>query len=205
MAYFDYPNTRVCRPQTFEFGIRGNVSLETSPTSGPTQQIVFLGDRWVGSFQYPAQTVNQRAELDALLQGLRGQVHGFNLWNLARPVPRGTMRGAPTLSSEATRSTVTLFIQTTAGATLLEGDMIKVGSQLVMVRVGGVADGSGVLEVTVNVPMRATVAVGGAVVWERPTCKVVSQEPQILVPFAPGVGDQGSTQPPFGWAFVEVF
>lgn len=111
----------------------------------------------------------------ALLMKLRGQTNQLELWNLARPVPLGTMRGTMTLNLAATQGDVTLSIiaATEAAETLKAGDMLGIGSsstkQVVMVVADAAADGSGIISVTIEPPLRNSHLIAAAVTWDKPT------------------------------------
>jgi len=105
---------------------------------------------------------------------LRGQTHQVALWNHARPVPRGTMRGVMTLSTGAAQGATTLSIVASgqAAKTLKQGDYLGFGAnltqQVVMVVADATSDGSGVISVTVEPALRNAFLLGESVTWDRP-------------------------------------
>jgi hypothetical protein len=123
-------------------------------------------------------TTDQMYEADsgewkALLLLLRGQTNQLLLWDIARPAPIGTMRGTLVLNGGHAQGAVTLSIvdATQAGTTLKAGDWLGIGTatqQLVMVTADATANGSGVISVTVEPPLRAAHLTGATVTWDKP-------------------------------------
>lgn len=110
----------------------------------------------------------------ALGMELRGRTNQLALWNHARPIPRGTMRGTMTLNSAASQGATTLSIVASGqtGKTLLQGDMLGIGSgltqQVVMVIANATSDGSGVITATVEPALRNAFLSGESVTWDKP-------------------------------------
>jgi hypothetical protein len=175
-------------PAQLAFGLRTNVLVSTSPLNGTIDTLEIPGARWVGSMTLPPATYADQAVREALFSEIGGQANRVALWHFARPEPRGTMRGSPTLSATAAAGATSLSIATTTGNTLLAGDMVKVGSQLVQVIADATAAAS-VLTVSVRPALRAQVASGGAVSWDKPTTTFILGSPDVLVSYSPGIGD----------------
>lgn len=105
---------------------------------------------------------------------LRGKTNQLALWDIARPVPLGTMRGTMTLNSSAAQGATALSI--VAGGqnakTLLQGDYIGIGSlltqQVVMVVENATSNGSGVISVTVEPALRNAFSAGESITWNQP-------------------------------------
>lgn len=109
----------------------------------------------------------------AILLQLRGRTNQLALWNMGRARPLGTMRGAMTMAATAQGATALAITATgQAGLTLLAGDYLGVGSaltqQVVMVMADAVANGSGVIAVVTEPPLRNGFTVGSVVTWDRP-------------------------------------
>ncbi len=116
----------------------------------------------------------KRPELwQALLLQLRGKTNQLALWNMGRPVPKGSIRGALTLGA-ALQGATSLIINASGqtGKTLLAGDYLGIGSgvtqQVVMVVADAVASGAGVITVITEPALRNAFATGVAVTWDRP-------------------------------------
>ena len=80
---------------------------------------------------------------------------------------------------------------TTAGATLLGGDILGVDGQLLMTAyAGATANGSGVLSMPLVLPLRAAMSSGAALTWSSPTTTWQLAVDQIdLEYFAPRLQD----------------
>ena len=145
MSTITWPSTDIFKPATFEIALRSNVLISTSPLSGAIQTVELPGARWVIVMTLDPVEWAEQAEREALFAQIAGQANRVALWHMVRPAPRGTMRGSPTLSAAATAGDTSLSITTTAGATVLKGDMVKIGSQLVQSTTDATADGAGAL------------------------------------------------------------
>lgn len=111
----------------------------------------------------------------SLLMRLRGQTNQLALWDQMRPVPTGTMRGTMTLSGSHSQGATSLVIDAGVGqasTTLLEGDLLGLGTgttqQVVMVTADATANGSGVITVTIEPPLRNAFSTAAAVTWDKP-------------------------------------
>lgn len=94
----------------FSMKLVPNNRRHSSPYSRSTQVVGLLGDRWMVRFQMPVNTYLQAQLAEAMLATLRGSDGTMALWHLARPVPTGTMRGAPVLASTAAQGAQFLSI-----------------------------------------------------------------------------------------------
>lgn len=111
----------------------------------------------------------------ALLMQLRGRVNQIAMWDMARPAPRGTMRGTMLLDTAALQGATSIDISTDvsqAAKTLVQGDLIGIGSgitqQVVMVVANAVADVSGNITVLIEPPLRNAFASISPVTWDKP-------------------------------------
>lgn len=132
------------------------------------------GPLWVSSLTATIQTEAEAGIWQVLLMQLRGRTNQLSLHCLRRPAPLGTMRGTMTLNAEAVQGATTLAIVASGenAKTLLQGDLIGLGSgttqQVVMVTADATSNGSGVISVTVEPPLRNTHAAAAAVTWDAP-------------------------------------
>lgn len=105
---------------------------------------------------------------------LRGKTNQLALWNIARSVPRGTMRGTMTLNDDAAQGATSLSIVASGqtSKTLLQGDFLGIGSlltqQVVMVVADATSDGSGIISVTIEPPLRNAFSSGESITWNQP-------------------------------------
>lgn len=110
----------------------------------------------------------------ALLMQLRGQTNQLSLWDFARPAPRGTMRGTMTVSTDAAQGATSLVIVASGenSKTLLAGDLLGLGTgttqQVVMVTADATSNGSGVITVSIEPPLRNAFVATSAVTWDKP-------------------------------------
>lgn len=136
--------------------------------------------------------------MTVFLESLEGYRNQLALWNLAQPVPAGTMRGMMTLAADAAQGAQALLIvaASQAGHTLLAGDLLGLGAgltqQVVRVAADAVADGSGVIAVTLGTPLRNAFATGSSVVWDKPKALFRQTATNDGIEFVPGVAN--------GWA-----
>lgn len=157
------------RVRTCSFVPQTNQRANASPGGGSEQVVDILNDRWIVMVSIPMRRHTNAAAVEAFLASFRGMVNTVNLWHFVRPQPRGTMRGTPTLSAAASQGAASLSITTTAGATLLAGDMIGVGGLLLQVQSDAAADGAGAMTVTLVNRIRTALASGAGVTWDKPT------------------------------------
>lgn len=172
MADYTWPTSSLFQPSRFQMRVEATNRAFRSPYSQQVQVVDLMADFLVVSMVLPGDVASNDiagGQMEAFFDRLKGQANRIILWNLQRPAPLGTMRGSPTLSASAAQFANTLSIQTTAGATLLRGDMIGVGSQLFRVMADATANGSGLLSVEVAPRVRAAISSGTAVVWAAPT------------------------------------
>jgi hypothetical protein len=116
-------------------------------------------------------------EWQAMVSRLRGRVNHLAAFDPLRIAPLGTMRGTLTLASPLAQGAFSMSVTGgagQAGATLLRGDWLQIGAglagQLVMVTADATANGSGVIAVSFENPIRlaAGYIAGTAVTWDRP-------------------------------------
>ena len=136
----------------------GSQAVETSPPQWQTTLVA---------------TPKRPALFQVMMMQLRGRTNQLALWNMGRPVPLGTMRGAMTVAAVAQGATVLpITASGQAGKTLLAGDFLGVGSglnqQVVMVIADATANGAGLISVTVEPPLRNAFAAGSGVTWDKP-------------------------------------
>jgi hypothetical protein len=168
MATLDWPAQRWATPATMRWSVQSQGAAWSAAYTGQAQRISHLADRWRVTMTLPVARAEQAGAREAFLSALARSGDWVRLWHFARPVPLGTLRGNPTASA-ASRGATSLTVNTTPGATLLAGDMLGVGGQLVQAASNATANGSGVAVVPLVMPLRLTVTNGTAVVWNQPT------------------------------------
>lgn len=198
MAIEDWP--AALYPQQMEFRLRDSGVSFRSPFSGTLQVANFVGEHWVCDLTLPGHR-SDKGEYDpgpklaAFLHWLKGGVNQARLYDFKYRVPRGTMRGSPTLQATVTRGATTILINTVPGATLLAGDKFSLGSQFFEVKNDATASGSPTtLTVTTVNRVRATINSGAAVTWDKPTVNMIMPEMSAGVLYTPGFHQPASLQ-----------
>jgi len=173
----------------------------SNPVTGASMARRLAPPRWTTSLAtHKALRPQDVAALDALRMELDGSVHQLALYDIKHPQPRGTMRGSLTLSADVAQGAVSISVTGGAGqaaTTLLRGDRIGIGSgsqrQVVMVMADAVADGSGVIALTISPAARWAYLSGTVVNWLRPTALFRQIPGEIaLATRIPGLDDGGS-------------
>lgn len=146
--------------------------------SGAQQSRVLAPPRWLASLvASDALTAALAAEWRALIMDLRGRTNVLALHDLGNPAPQGTARGTWTANATAAAGATSIVINMGVGqaaTTLKKGDWIGVNQsatsrQLLHVQADATANGSGIITVTVEPPLRVQVASASSMVWDKPT------------------------------------
>lgn len=182
MAAYDLPLSQL--PQQARLWIEENALVVTSPLTGSTAVRELPGARWRMTLDYPTAVSEDAAAREAFWNMI-GRTNTVKVWHPRRPVPRGTMRGAPVLNATAAKGATSIAILTTIGATLLAGDCIGLSGQLLQIMSDATANGSGVLTVTIKPKLTAGRSASTAVVWDRPRVEMRALSP-IEHPYVPG-------------------
>jgi hypothetical protein len=148
-----------------------------NPITGASMGRVLGPSRWSTVLStHQALRLQDVAALDALRMELDGSVNQLALYDVKHQQPRGTLRGTLTLNAAAAQGATSIAVTGgagEAGKTLLRGDRIGIGSgsqrQVVMVMQDAVADGSGVIALSILPAARWAYAGGASVAWYRPT------------------------------------
>ena len=156
---------------TFTLQLQSNVRSFASPFGGMQQVTDLLNDRWYAVLEIPDDYSSVVAAYEAFFNRLRGGVHTVGLWHMARPVPQGTMRGAPTLAAAAAAMADSISVQAVAGETLLAGDMLGVGGLLLQVADNVTFPVGGVAAVPLVNRLRKALSSGAAVTHTKPTAQ----------------------------------
>ncbi len=189
MAVYDWPDDQTLSPREMTLGQRHNDRAKISSHNGSVQTTSLPGARWRWVLQWPNQAQATRLRLEGVLDKLSGLEHRLRLWDIKRPRPRGTCNiSGVTLSTAAAQFATTLVLAGCgASRTLLAGDWINPGGfQLVRVVDDAVANGSGVMTVSVRHPLRYAIAAGASVVVEKPTSLFILESSDLAYPRQPG-------------------
>ena len=166
-----YPWPASFKVERFELRVIPNVTVFTSQYTKATQTVDFLGERWQARIDLGIEgDPVLGAAREAFFDRLRGPVNLIALWNIRFPAPQGTLRGAPSVAVAVAQLSNVLSIQSAAGATLIAGDMLGIGAQLVRVMASVTADANGLFASVEVLPRMRTAIVSGALVtWQAPT------------------------------------
>lgn len=175
-----------------------------SPFDGTLQTGASLGPRWHCSLSIRPLLEADAVEFEAYIMKLRGQANRALLPYFKRTAPRGTIAttgvtvdGA--LAVGATQATLAWCGNT---KTLVTGDMMKLGDQLVMVVDGPYTSTSGgaMSNVKFEYPLREAVANGAGVTLNAPTLRYVLKNAEAGWETRAAVITEG-----FGLDFEEAF
>jgi hypothetical protein len=195
MADITYPSFRQFVPSAYDFGpvrvVRGS---GISPLSVNEQFIELpYSHRWTQIITLRAATHEERSDIEGEVERWINPANRLLIWHLARPAPRGTMRGSPTLNGAHSQGATSLSIANAGvNATILRGDMIGVTTtatyavQLVRVVADATANGSGVATLTVEPALRASANTGSAIVWDKPKALWRPVSPAFSARYLPG-------------------
>lgn len=158
------------RPSTCRFDMVTNQIVNESPFNTSQQVVDRLNDVWTCYLTLPVRRHAQAAEVEAFLASFRGQVNWISLWHFVRPAPRGTLRGTLLTSGTQAQGADSLVLSGgTAAGTVLAGDLFGAGGQILMASADATADGSGNITVPLVNRLRAAIATGQSVTWDKPT------------------------------------
>lgn len=188
MSIIAFPSTLF--PKQFTWGQERRDLAFTSLFG--SQSVGVAGALWRVTMEQPNVKDSDAGAWQALLLKLAGKVNQLELWNIMRPAPLGTMRGTMTLNSAASQGAVSLSVVASGenAKTLKQGDLLGLGSgfgqQVVMVMDDATSNGSGVIAVNIQPPLRAGYAGGASVVWDKPKALFRQVTPKASWNYAPG-------------------
>ena len=167
--------TTITRPTQFvpracSMSLATNQRVNASPFGGSEQAVDLLNDRWLMSVELPPSSHVNGAWLEAFVGAMRGQVNVVALYHFARPVPRGTARGTILVNGAVAQGASSIAVDgiSPGTGTLLAGDLLGVGGQIVMVA-ADVTAVAGAATVSIVNRVRAAIADNAAVTWDKPT------------------------------------
>lgn len=179
MTTYTLPDKRGCRPASMSLYLTPLGGVTRSPLTGDTKTVSSPGGWWSAELNYPDQGDDERGTLRGLIDLVTRSEHRLALWDLARPVPRGTCN----LSGVTVGVAAPQFAQTVvlygcgASRTLLPGDMLGIGGQLCCVALPASSNVSGQMAVTLTSDHRLARAAGTPVTLDRPTALFVAVDP----------------------------
>jgi hypothetical protein len=146
--------------------------VEVSDPTGAEAIRLFGPPRWRTSLSaMPDMNLAQASEWEVIVLQLRRGINHLAVWDPVRVLPRGTMRGTPTLSSGAPAGSTAINLSGASG-TLLKGDWLQIGtgvgtSQLVK-SMSDVTAVAGAVTVTFEPALRISYSTGAVITLDRP-------------------------------------
>ncbi len=128
MATIDWPTRLI--PQAAQLSLRKAGTQFVSPFNGTLQALEFVAERWTLSCSLAPQFQHDPHAVAAFCNRLAGGVERVRVWPFhTGGVPRGTLRGAPTLSATVFRGGTSISVAgATSRANLLLGSSFEVDS-----------------------------------------------------------------------------
>lgn len=118
---------------------------------------------------------SEAGQWKSLMMKLKGKINQLAMYDPVRPAPLGTMRGTMTLSTGILQGATSMSIDAgvgQAGKTFKAGDPLGLGSgttqQVVIVTDDATANGSGIISVNFEPPIRSAFSLGASVTWDKP-------------------------------------
>jgi hypothetical protein len=182
-----WPPGREFTPARMSWGAISSRSAWAAVYTGQTQRLTHLADRLRVSLELPPALEPQAGAREAYFMAASAAGNWIRLGHFLRPVPLGTLRGAPTVAVAAAAGARQITVNTTAGATLQAGDVLGFNGQLIQCGYGGaVADGGGTMLMPLVLPLRRALAATSALVWSAPTgaFQILSLDPTFA--YSPG-------------------
>lgn len=179
MALITFPTLSKTAPAAMRWGQVSNTQVSVSPLNGTLQTQELPGARWKIQCDFPPLIDADAALMRAFLAKMRGQANRVDLWPFDRETPRGTAGGTPLVQGGSQTGASIVTDGWTAGATLLTGDYFQIGTQLFMAVADGTANGSGVMTITCEPPIRTSPADNAALTLTKPKARFMLASPEI--------------------------
>lgn len=200
MATINWPTSgRAFSLAQYDEGLEWNVQISAGRAGNVTTRAV-PGIRWLATLLIPDETVANdlyRGQLEALLATLDGGENRLAMFNLARPLPNGTLTGSPTVSGSHAAGVSSIALANCNG-TLLRGDRIGIAGQRFLVTADATPSGNA-MTVSVRPKVRVALSGGAAVVWDKPTSLFIPTTPKVIVPY------RANVRPGFAVELMEVW
>lgn len=157
-------------PQSCQLTLRTNQRVNASPFGGSEQAVDMLNDRWIMDVDLADTSQDNGAAIEAFIAAMRGPTNVVALYHFARSVPRGTARGTILLNGAVAQGASSIVVDgiSPSAGTILAGDVLGVGGQLLMAAADATATGGGATITLVN-RVRTALADNAAVTWSAPT------------------------------------
>lgn len=229
MSFYAWPSVFHCT--RFEMRLLPNTRIFTSPYSLATQTLDLLGERLTISLDLaPTSNPVHGAAREAYFNRLKASANGISIGHQRLKAPQGTLRGAvaatwknssgatatwknssgatatwmagnPIVAFDIPQLANTGYIRTLPGATLMAGDWIGLGGQLVQIMTNATADGTGLMAIEFQGRARALIPAGTQIFWDAPTSNFILKPgtPNVPTSWTPGMVDGATIE------LIEVF
>lgn len=167
MATIDANDSWLNLVESMRMEPRSHVRASRSPYDGSVQTVGMPGGYWQAVLTFRRLHADTVGVVRALVAQLQGGATRLRLYDLTRPVPRGTLRGEPRVNGANQIGQSLAIDGCEAGADLQAGDMIGVSGQLLMVTERCIANASGQMTVAVNFPLLTAPADNAIIEWDR--------------------------------------
>lgn len=184
-----FPTLTRSAPSSFRWGYSATEFVHESPYGGDSDILEVPGTKWTIAGTWRNLSLADRAALEGFIAKRDLFYFSHPMW----PVPRGTARGAGTLSAASQFAETVTLNGLTNGLTLLVGDFIEVQtSPPILLRVldNAVVSG-GVMPVNVAWMLRAAIANGTAFTLAAPRGQFRLTRSELSMPVEPGPNAQG--------------
>jgi hypothetical protein len=181
MTTYTWPQTALYTPNEQKLLIIHNQIVTESILSKYKQVLSRPGAMWGWDILLSDMNPSELAEIEAFITRLSGQEHWVTMFDWIRPVPRGTINlGGVTMSSTAAQFATSAILAGCGNTkTLLAGDWLKLGSQLVMNVTDATSNAGGVMTIEFRHMLRAQVSAGASVVLDHPTSNYIAMDPKM--------------------------
>ena len=180
----DYSWPDALPPQLMVWSIQKAGVLMRSPYAGSVESVTFPGWFWKIAVSIKPRRSKNGGLAEAFFEGLAGGDDAVLVYHWLRPIPLGTMRGAPTVAIAGARGDRTIVL-TTPG-TLLAGDLFKVGNT-VHKAMFDCTPVNNTLTVPLVARLRKPAVVGDPVGWDHPTVRCIMPAMNNGSSYQPGV------------------
>lgn len=145
-----------------------NQRANAAPNDSSEQVVDLLNDRWFMELTLPAEHFADAAAREAFLNSFRGMANTVNAWPFHRSHIRGSLAGTLTTAGVQPQGSGQVVIGGgTNGQTVLAGDFVGAGGQLLMAAADATVAGGSITVPIVN-RLRAAIADGQAVTIDKP-------------------------------------
>lgn len=164
-----------------------NTQVFESPLTRSTQTLALPGARWACSATWQNLTPAEAALMRAFLYGLRGRAGRFYLPHFGRRSPLSAIAGTPRIAGTSQTGATLDTDGWTPGATLAAGEFVQIGDELRVTTAAATADGSGVLELVLDEPVRSSPADNTQLVFSLPAAVMMLRSDDVESSFARSV------------------